>query len=199
MVGQRQFTQIILADTPESGVTYKEIGVLLRYVGGHVLLDDESDLDTYITNGGCITLTAGAVKPDDVLRSRGRAVSPLCERMLASGQQFIVKGELFVVLGLLWIGFGKIFKNRKGSRTKKPLAPLLALCVPPSCQDISVDDYKRYTPHLSLFVAHHVLSSAAFPVATIRRKHIEQMASVFVSICKDHRSDKAFWKRVPRM
>ena len=199
MVDQRQFSQMVLSDVPNPDVSYKEIGVHLRYVGGQVLLDDDDDIASYTRNGGCITLTAGAVKPTNVLRSRGKGVSPNCDLMLASGQQFIVKGEMFAVLGLLWVGFGKLFKGRKGNKTKKPAAPLLVLTVPISYQDIPADDYMRYIPHLTLFVAHHVLSSASFPVDTIRRNDIKKLSSVFISICREHKLDKAFWKRVQRM
>ena len=203
MVDQFQFTQIILSDVPKPITTYKEVGVELRYVGGQVVLEDagdDGDISDYVDSGGCITLTAADVRPKDVVnRGKGRPVSDQCDRMLASGQQFIVKGDLFCVLGLLWVGFGKVFKDRKGAKTKKPAAPLLILAAPPSCRDIPEQDFDRYVPHLVLFTAHHVLESAAFPVTTIRRHDIAMLSSVFAQICRRYNKKKAFWKQIPRM
>ena len=74
MVDQFQFTQIILSDVPKRVTTYKEVGVELRYVGGQVVLEDsgdDSDISDYVNNGGCITLSAAAVRPKDVV-NRGK-------------------------------------------------------------------------------------------------------------------------------
>ena len=171
----------------------------MRYVGGHVILSDNDDLARYIRQGGCITLTSAAVHPKDVLRGRGAHVAPRCERMLASGQHFIVKGSLYCVLGLLWVGFGKLFKGRKGTKKKNPRAPLLVLAVPPSCMDVPADDVTSYSPHLVLLVAHHVLACATFVMEKIRRADITHLATAFTSICSKLHTDKKFWDGIPRM
>ena len=159
------------------------MGVELRYFGGHVTLEEgTSDLADYAAKGGHITLTAGAIRPCDVVKHRGLGVSPSCDRMLASGQQFIVKGELYCVLGLLWVGFGKVFKQRNKKKTKNPRAPLLVLAAPQSCADIPPKQFAQYIPHIVLFVAHYVLSAAEFPVDKICRTHIQNLSVAFANI-----------------
>ena len=101
-----------IRDAPSPCSTIKELGVKLRYFGGHIIIDGACrDLAQYADTGGLITLTAGACRPCDVIKRKGMLLSPDCERLLYSGQQFLVQGELYAVLGLLWIGFGKRFKQ----------------------------------------------------------------------------------------
>ena len=198
MVDQQEFTQLTIADCP-SPETFKEIGVELRYLGGHVIMSDDNDLASYIQQGGCITLTSAAVSPKDCLRGKGARIHPSCERMLACGQHFVMKGDLFCVLGLLWVGFGKPFKGRKGSKKKNPKAPLLVLAAPPSFLDIASEDVARYTSKLVLLVAHHVLESASFAMEKIRRSDISKLATIFASICSRYHKNKKFWQDLPRM
>ena len=168
----------------------------MRYFGDQVCLH-ETTLADYASKGGAITLTLGAVRPEHVTRSKGMAVSPSCDQMLACGQQFLVNGDLYVVLGLLWVGFGKLFKKHKSSIKKKnPSAPLLCLAVPQSCSDFDPERIDLFKEHLVLFVAHHVLNSAVFPVEKIRRRDITNMATVFSRVCKAYHMDKAFWKQI---
>ena len=172
----------------------------LRYVGGFVCLDaDAKSLSEYAENGGVITLTAGAVRGCDVCRGKGLSVAPDCERMLCSGQQFLVQGELYCCLGLLWIGFGKLFKQRDDSKAKKPKAPLLVLVVPNSCLTLPAGDMRQFVSHLALFTAHHVLASAVFPAETIRRRDVNKMLTAFALITTKFYNHPTFWKDVRRL
>ena len=186
-----------LQDSTSPCTTVKELGVDLRYFGGHVIIDGACrDIATYAQEGGCITLTAGAVRPSDVTKRKGMCVSPDCERLLYSGQQFLVQGELYSVLGLLWIGFGKPFKQRNSETSARtPKAPLLVMVIPTSCVDLGEhhDDIRIFLPHLACFTAHHVLTTAVFPAETIRRNDVLNMARLFLEICNKYHKQKQFW------
>ena len=186
-----------LKDSTSPCTTVKELGVDLRYFGGHVIIDGACrDIATYAQEGGCITLTAGAVRPSDVTKRKGMCVSPDCERLLYSGQQFLVQGELYSVLGLLWIGFGKPFKQRNSETSARtPKAPLLVMVIPTSCVDLGEhhDDIRIFLPHLACFTAHHVLTTAVFPAETIRRNDVLNMARLFLEICNKYHKQKQFW------
>lgn len=197
---QIELTTHTLTDTTGPAVTIKEVGHDLRFFGGFMCLDsDAASLSEYAHNGGMITLTSGAVRGCDVSRAKGLPVSPDCERMLCTGQQFLVQGELYCCLGLLWIGFGKFFKQRDESKSKKPKAPLLVLVVPHSCLGLPTGDMRQLVKHLSLFVAHHVLASAVFPADRIRLKDVDKMANWFANITSKYHEHPTFWRDVPRM
>ena len=157
-------------------------------------------MSEYAENGDVITLTSGAVRACDVCRGKGLSVAPDCERMLCSGQQFLVQGELYCCLGLLWIGFGKLFKQRDDSKAKKPKAPLLVLVVPYGCLMLPAgDDIKQFIPHLTLFTTHHVLTSVVFPDERFRRKDVNKMFTTFTLITTKHYNQHTFWRDIRRL